>query len=886
MLQWPPVRECGIPLGVTAASDVQATAGRLSIAAKAAGRALATALVGAWLGYYIVTGMPQVRLDVFEPTVILHSVTVGLIVVYAGYLVAYQRLPGGTPMDWPVVLIVGAYALATAASVDWRVSTEAMLQVIMVIVVFYALSDIHIVRLRDVRRGLMLAGAAASFYALWQVGHDYADWLSLARSVDGGLTWQNVFPPTVPRVHDVSDHPNMLGMTLVLILPFYALALYRPESWWERVGGAVCLVAALLTIFLTLSRGAWVGAVVALAVAAGGIAVVASRARGVSLSPAVVRLWLGRPRAIAVVLAAGLAVFVILGGLLAASRWESRPQWLFRSSFSPRQDALSAGFDMFKDHPFLGAGPDTYALLYPEYSNEYPIHAIHSHNAYLQAAIDLGIVGLAALLFLAAAGGRVLWHVIQRGSLLQQLVAVACGAALAGFLVHATVDAPNMWKAPLIALAAVAAILLRTYREAKGEDNAPGGEEVPEAGGPPQPPSLPAALLSLAPRVFLPLTMVAMLTLWGWMDTAHFYYARSADRAAEGRLLEAGSDLSRAVDIDPHLAIYPLQLGLTEVRVYQEGGPRLVLEQAIQHLRKGVELEPRSAIGYMNLARALQMAGEDQEAREAAWWARRWGGTDETVALAAGSVFEDLGDAELAVFSYAKAISLDPRLLESPFWTSSPFRQEHYGDIISHSSLASNPCVLASTLARAGVETVQTADKDLDQLAHDCAAQLLDSPNEVELRVQYGEILTALGDLDKAEQHLRLAVQRQPENASARTALGKWYAAQGDLESARQEWLLAAQLDDADGALLLGDSYPPGEVPNEVIETLEDLMPSLPEMAGVDYLDILYFRMRFARASPATILIPGEWQQALSGRFAAMEDALHRWQSEQATPGS
>lgn len=180
----------------------------------------------------------------------------------------------------------------------------------------------------------------------------------------------------------------------------------------------------------------------------------------------------------------------------------------------------------------------------------------------------------------------------------------------------------------------------------------------------------------------------------------------------------------------------------------------------------------------------------------------------------------------------------------------------------------------------------EMASKNLDQLADDCALQLLASPDKVGLRVQYGEMLMAQGDLESAEEHLRFAVQRQPDNGSARTELGKWYATRGDPESARSEWLLATQLDDAEGALLLGESYPLGEVPDEVIQKLEELMPSEAAMAGIDYVEILYYRMKFARASPVTILIPGEWQQAVSSRLVTMEDALRRWQSEQLEPGS
>ena len=99
----------------------------------------------------------------------------------------------------------------------------------------------------------MLAGAAAAIWALWNVAGDYKHWLDFARATGGGFHLGDLIPPTVPKVHGVSDHPNILGMTLVLIIPFYIVAAYRAPSLWERWGAAAALLAAAWAIFLMLS---------------------------------------------------------------------------------------------------------------------------------------------------------------------------------------------------------------------------------------------------------------------------------------------------------------------------------------------------------------------------------------------------------------------------------------------------------------------------------------------------------------------------------------------------------------------------------------------------------------------------------------------------------
>src|SRR4030042_6385399 len=62
-------------------------------------------LAAGWLGYYICSGMPQVASKVFPRTITLHAITFAPAVVYAGYLLLRRRLPGGSPLDWPLALL-------------------------------------------------------------------------------------------------------------------------------------------------------------------------------------------------------------------------------------------------------------------------------------------------------------------------------------------------------------------------------------------------------------------------------------------------------------------------------------------------------------------------------------------------------------------------------------------------------------------------------------------------------------------------------------------------------------------------------------------------------------------------------------------------------------
>ena len=83
-------------------------------------------------------------------------------------------------------------------------------------------------------------------------------------------------------------------------------------------------------------------------------------------------------------------LLVALAGAVLLTHSSVRPQWLFRESLSPRRDVFDAGVSIFRDHPLFGGGPGTFGLLYPQYSGEFPIHAIHAHNGFLQLADDAG----------------------------------------------------------------------------------------------------------------------------------------------------------------------------------------------------------------------------------------------------------------------------------------------------------------------------------------------------------------------------------------------------------------------------------------------------------------------------------------------------------------
>ena len=362
--------------------------------------------------------------------------------------------------------------------------------------------------------------------------------------------------------------------------------------------------------------------------------------------------------------------------------------------------------------------------------------------------------------------------------------------------------------------------------------------------------------------------MVGLLVTWARLDIGHYQYSSSVSNANVQGWPRALEQAQRAVDLDRQFAVYRLQLGVVQGQAYLETDSPQLLVDAVAQLGRGLELEPRSAIAHANLALLLAEAGDRVGARAQALAALDFANSDPMVVLAAGATLESTNWGEEAADAYALALSLDPDLADSPFWAESPFRETGFSDIMASSALSSSPCLslrlTTESLAR-------------DEALAGCRRQVAADPDDTDGRVALAGALIEDGSLAEAFADLDYVLTRQPDNGPARTALGRWHDGQGELVEARHQWLRAGQLGELEAWVLLGDSYPLHQVPTEVVEALRSELRRAEEERSL--ASTLYYRAKFFRASPETILLPGEWQQAVPGRIVRAEEALASWTS-------
>lgn len=208
---------------------------------------------------------------------------------------------------------------------------------------------------------------------------------------------------------------NAFG-TLIILCSGVALGyLMQGNHRWRWPAFAGYLAAAAAALLFTLSRGAWVGFLVMLAVFA-------------LFHPPVRRwLWVG------LVPLAGAAVLL--------PRITRRLLSIFQAkSYLGRLFIWQSALDMIKDHPLTGVGAGVFMHVYGAYvqpgANEQSV--AYAHNLFLQVWSEFGLIGF--VIFLAILG-RVLYmsfRLARTGDSLSQGIF----AAFLGVLVHQQVDIP------------------------------------------------------------------------------------------------------------------------------------------------------------------------------------------------------------------------------------------------------------------------------------------------------------------------------------------------------------------------------------------------------------------------------------------------------------
>ena len=232
-----------------------------------------------------------------------------------------------------------------------------------------------------------------------------------------------MFSGITSRAVSVFENPNMLATYLILTAPFVWMCAFNKKlSPKLRTAALIGAIASMVCVIMTWSRGAWLGIIVAII-----LFVLVNYKYSLKYILAIALtspIWVGFiPRTVA-------TRFLSIGNLADSSTYYRLYTW--KGSLKLLADYWMCG---------IGVGEAAFTQIYPLYSYVGIDSTVHSHNIFLQIAIELGVVAL--LIFVFA-----MFLTVQKGfwtlkSASEKSIKLFASAALSGLvaaLVHGMVD--------------------------------------------------------------------------------------------------------------------------------------------------------------------------------------------------------------------------------------------------------------------------------------------------------------------------------------------------------------------------------------------------------------------------------------------------------------
>ena len=375
-------------------------------------------------------------------------------------MLSSDRMIPKTSLDLPILVLTAALLASLIFTYDMRSSAEAAAGLVLSIGVYFAV----VYQSSTPRRWtLALVAYLAGGTALAVIAPFGTEWLykvELFASITRSL------PPRIYQLigPEGTFHPNIVAGTLLWILPvmlgislqsFTArrTAASRRNRLGDAIGRWLPIIALLIvaSVFILLqSRGAYNGLLLALASLA---AVAAHHWGGMKLGPMIGLVILG-------VTLAGIVGFLSFGGfaLLTEGSLSDVPARFISilkgySGIPTRMELWSRAVMALKDRPLTGLGIGAFQpaiwRLYPLQLISREINFVHPHNHLLSAAVDLGILGLAAYVWIWVEVARMLfktWSISTTNW--TKILALGFGGSLLAYFIYGMTDAIALGTKP------------------------------------------------------------------------------------------------------------------------------------------------------------------------------------------------------------------------------------------------------------------------------------------------------------------------------------------------------------------------------------------------------------------------------------------------------
>ena len=288
---------------------------------------------------------------------------------------------------WPLLVYAALTLISAGFSIDPEASFVDSKQLVLFMLVPLTYDFARGARANSVLSIVVTIGAASAFVGIVQ--YAVLNFDSLGQRPTGTL----------------SHWMTYSGTLMLVICAATARLLYGTSG---RLWAAFVMPALLVSLSLTLTRGAWVGVAIGVAV-----------------------LFLSKDFR----LLALLPILLIVGIVLAPPWLWDRAMSIFNPSDLTRSDRvamLQAGVAMVKDYPLTGVGPNQIEPAYPRYRVAEAVKPTnpHLHNVPMQIAAERGLPALAAWLWFVGSAGLGLLKLLRK-SRHKTLAAAALGCMAA-----------------------------------------------------------------------------------------------------------------------------------------------------------------------------------------------------------------------------------------------------------------------------------------------------------------------------------------------------------------------------------------------------------------------------------------------------------------------
>jgi hypothetical protein len=528
-----------------------------------------------------------------------------------------------TPLNRPLLALVAAWLAAALFSVNPVVSVGTLAFWGTYLLLFYLAADLG---RRPWLVELTLTAIIGASGLVWTLGlWQLSRWVAGLEPVPALLQGQAP-PPALLRL-TVLGNANILAGFVALVLP---LALYKlTTARLPLTRGLLILWLGMLvfTGLLTQSRGG----MLAMAAAVGLYALFWLAPQKFS-GPLVPKShWL----------LATLTVLLVAGGWLAYS-WRG-----LGAAASIRQQVGLGALKTWLAHPLTGSGPGT--LGQELLARQQPLDMIwaDAHNVPLTMAAETGLLGAAALLWLAWAAVNAARSTFADSSPpADTLRRAACLAALLGFAMHGLVDYLVKFPLMMVLVAILAGFWLAP------QNSGAAARRLAVAG---------AGLVLLA------------VTAAGWWSVQHIAAYNQAVQAANGgNWALAYTRLQQADALAPGTPFYARQLGVAAGFLAQT--EPAYQANAITHYRAALAQVDRLAVDHANLACLLWANGQADDAITEMTAARTLDPYNSVYRLNLGAYLEAGGQFEAALPEYVRVLAAQPDTQQSAFWQETPAR--------------------------------------------------------------------------------------------------------------------------------------------------------------------------------------------------------------------